>query len=261
MKDDTLALAHCRVLVTRPVHQAQEVQAQLQGLGAKPLLFPTIDIQPVEDSKPLYHVAKELDQWDCIVFTSVNAVWHSMAVLSESWSTPPSHLKVLAIGESTARALGDYQWDPHATPSKKYSSEGLLDLSDFQQVEGKRILIMGGANGRGHLSHHLKEKGAVVKNLMVYYRRCPQVDIQPLVHYWEAQGIHCVMITSGDGLKNLIELLGHGYAHYWEATPLCVISERVGRLAKEQGARSVLVAEKATNESMVDALVKWYGQR
>ena len=260
MMRDPLPLAHCGVLVTRPVHQAQGVQARLRALGAMPFLFPTLDIQPVEGPAPLNQVAKALDQWDCIIFTSVNAVWHSLPVLSDLWPVPPPWLKVVAIGKSTADALEDYQWAPHITPSKQYSSEGLLALRDFQQVKGKRILIIEGANGRGYLEGQLKEKGGIVQPLAVYRRQCPQVDVTPLLHYWEGQAIQCVMITSGDSLKNLIQLLGASHAHYWKETLMCVISERVARLAKTQGAKKVVVAQKATDEGMVEALVQWYGQ-
>ncbi len=258
MMSDRAPLAHCGVLVTRPVHQAQKVQRYLEILGATPFLFPTLDIQPVKELTSLSHIAEELDQWDRIIFTSVNAVWHSMSVLSEVWSTPPPQLKIVAIGESTACALADYHWQPHLTPSKRYSSEGLLDLKDFQQIKNQRILIISGANGRSYLKDQLKKAGATVENCVVYHRQCPQVDVKPLIHYWEAQRIQCVMITSGDGLKNLIELLGSTYAHYWKETPLCVISERLAQVAREKGAQRLLVAQTASDEGMVEALLAWY---
>jgi uroporphyrinogen III methyltransferase/synthase len=46
-------LAGQRVLVTRPVHQAAEFMVALRRLGAEPVLFPTIEIAPVEDTGPL----------------------------------------------------------------------------------------------------------------------------------------------------------------------------------------------------------------
>lgn len=256
-----LPLASCGVLVTRPIHQAQNLEKQLRLLGAMPFLFPTLDIQPVENLTPLYEVGVELNRWDYIIFTSVNSVWHSMAILTEIWPRPPLGLKIGAIGESTASALRDIQWTPHIMPSMDYSSEGLLDVDDFQHVSEKSILIIEGRNSRGYLENALTERGATVKSIPVYCRQCPQVDIKPLIHYWEGKAIQCVILTSGDGLRNLIALLGEAYAHYWKATPLCVISKRLGHLAREKGACKIITAEKATDKSMVDALIQWNERR
>lgn len=254
MKID-LPLAHRHIIVTRPLHQAQKMAQGLRTLGAIPLLFPTLEIQPIEDLTPLATVATQLDQWNYIIFTSVNAVEYSLKILSDA-ICPPS-LKIIAVGNGTANALKHYGWMPELVPAY-HSSEGILASELLQQVTDQRILLIGGQGGRSYLQTQLIQRGAQVKKIVVYQRQCPQVAIEPLIHLWQTVGIDCIMITSGEGFKNLIELLGQRYAHFWQNTLMCVISERVAELSKSHGLHKLAVASTATDQGMIDALLQWY---
>ena len=63
-----------RVVVTRARAQAGELSAELEKLGAEILEFPTIEVRPPEDFRPLDAAIRDLDSFDLIVFTSVNGV-------------------------------------------------------------------------------------------------------------------------------------------------------------------------------------------
>ncbi|MGA0274853.1 MAG: uroporphyrinogen-III C-methyltransferase, partial [Dehalococcoidia bacterium] len=63
-----------RVIVTRARSQASRLVAQLEDLGAEVLEFPTIEIVPVEDPRPLDEALKNIDKYDWLMFTSSNAV-------------------------------------------------------------------------------------------------------------------------------------------------------------------------------------------
>src|SRR5688500_7148631 len=49
----TARLDGCRVLVTRPVQQAQAWQSALERLGAKVIAYPTIEVRPPASWQPL----------------------------------------------------------------------------------------------------------------------------------------------------------------------------------------------------------------
>ena len=71
-------LAGVVVVVTRPAAQAARFAAMTEAAGARPLLFPTIAIEPVA----LDAAARERlvpDRYDWTVYTSANAVEHSAA--------------------------------------------------------------------------------------------------------------------------------------------------------------------------------------
>ena len=63
-----------RILVTRPRAQAASLGDKLAGLGAEPILFPTIEIGQMEDHAPLDDAIRALPGYDWIIFTSANGV-------------------------------------------------------------------------------------------------------------------------------------------------------------------------------------------
>lgn len=68
------SLTQKRILVTRTRHQASELALQLEALEAIPILIPTIEIIPPETYAPLDAALAQLDTFDWLLFTSVNAV-------------------------------------------------------------------------------------------------------------------------------------------------------------------------------------------
>jgi uroporphyrinogen-III synthase len=67
-------LANKRILITRTRHQASELAATLEALGAIPILIPTIEIVPPETYAPLDAALAQLEAFDWLLFTSANAV-------------------------------------------------------------------------------------------------------------------------------------------------------------------------------------------
>src|SRR5688572_24611983 len=104
-----------RILVTRPRAQAGVLCDKLAGLGAAPILFPTIEIGPMEDPAPLDDAIRALPEFDWIIFTSVNGVaafWERSGVDLKSAPTA----KIAAIGPATAAALARRGMQAHFIP-------------------------------------------------------------------------------------------------------------------------------------------------
>ena len=68
------ALRGKRVLVTRPKGQAGVFADKLSALGATPILLPAIQIVPLENCFELDQALLHLENFDWVVFTSVNGV-------------------------------------------------------------------------------------------------------------------------------------------------------------------------------------------
>ena len=62
-----------RVVNTRATHQAAAFSKALQAMGAHPISFPTIDIQPLRDPVTLTTHLERLSDFDWAIFTSENA--------------------------------------------------------------------------------------------------------------------------------------------------------------------------------------------
>lgn len=63
-----------RILLTRPIDRTDALWQPLTELGAECMVQPAIEISPPEDWGPVDAVLKRLDEFDWIVFSSVNGV-------------------------------------------------------------------------------------------------------------------------------------------------------------------------------------------
>ncbi len=63
-----------RILLTRPRHQASEMAARLEELGAVVSLLPAVEIREPADWTPVDRALADLSRYQWLVFTSVNGV-------------------------------------------------------------------------------------------------------------------------------------------------------------------------------------------
>ncbi|MGH8456650.1 MAG: uroporphyrinogen-III synthase, partial [Stenotrophobium sp.] len=160
------SLAGLRVLVTRPAHQADNLCRLIATLGGRPLRLPLLDIVPVPHAagaQRLLDAARGFDWW---IFTSTNAVEYARSLAQGDW---PAQLA--AVGLATAAAL-EAGGHVVTTPLGAYSSEGLLELPQFQEIAGQSILLVTGEGGLEALAPVLRARGARVEVAAVY-RRVP----------------------------------------------------------------------------------------
>lgn len=245
------------VLVTRPAGQGDALCKALAGRGWRAHPLPLLALQPLarlpaaERQRVL-----ALAEFEHVIFISANAVRFGMAVIENYWPQLPVGLHWYAVGAGTARALAAYGISARA-PEREMTSEGLLALPGLQQVAGARILIVKGVGGRNTLLDALGVRGARVETLACY-RRCPP-DMRPgelaaAVERWQ---IGVIMISSGEGLENMLALLDRAETSKLQALTLLLPSARVAAMARAAGFRHITVAENASDEAMLHAFEQW----
>lgn len=236
------------VLVTRPLMQSKSLCARIEGLGWRAISFPAVEIQLIE-SEP----SSSSTHWDILIFVSKNAVIHGVHLLggrtAGSW--------VAAVGEGTAGELRQRGIKVDLIPDKRWDSEGLLAHPELHGVANKKILIVRGQGGRPLLGDSLTERGAEVEYAEVYHRVLPQVNASSIINGWRDQ-IDMVVTTSNEILENLFQLLGDEGGKLLKATPLVVISERGYAYAQKRGCQSMILAEGASDEAVISAMLGWY---
>ena len=62
------------VVVTRPKEQSYEFISDLENMGANVISFPTIEVRPPRSYKALDNAINKIEQYDWIIFTSINGV-------------------------------------------------------------------------------------------------------------------------------------------------------------------------------------------
>ena len=245
-------LAGVVVVVTRPAAQAARFAAMAAAAGARPLLFPTIAIEPVV----LDAAARERlspDRYDWTIYTSANAVEHSVSQLPRPQST-----RVAAVGKGTARTLQEIGIAVSAVPATTADSEGLLELPSFADLRGQRVLILKGRGGRTLLAEELARRGAEVAQAEVYERRRAAADPAALAALQAACIARRTVIaaTSAEVLAGLLERIPDEQCAALRDAPLVVPGARVAASAGEQGWRGpVTVAASAEDAAMLQAVV------
>lgn len=233
-------------IITRPIHQAKNLSAQIENLGGKSLLFPTLNIQPLS----LEGKIDLFPQIDKVIFTSANAVCSVMP----HWEKIQPIPAVFAIGSGTAKALANFQIFAKTPTKAEFNSEGLLKLPELQTVKNQCIVIFSGVGGRELLLEELTKRGAKVEKIAVYRRECPALpDTFP-----PSENISLIISTSSESLKNLWQMAGAKGQVWLSQQPLLVISKSMATLAQELGFKcKALVANNASDEAILVAIVAW----
>lgn len=243
-------LSGWQVLVTRPAGDADALLARLPELGATETHAPLLVIDPLSPSDDEAGIVADLDRIDFVIVTSRNAVRHGLPRLADRWPQWPLGQQWIAIGQATARALGAFGISADSPADER--SEGLLALPALQDVAGKRVLLLTGEGGRGMIEQALSARGAHVKRLDVYRRTTNPEAARHVEAFLQRPAPRAALVSSGEALHNLLALapaLVHGDC--WLVVPVA----RVAESARALGARRVLVAGRADDESMLATLV------
>jgi len=247
-----------RVLATRPAGEAADALcALLAEAGYEAHSQPLLTLSDAPELTPVQrHMLQDLAHYQHIIFVSTNAVRVGMALVDDYWPQLPVGINWYAIGAATAKNLA--RFDIQAiTPGKNMISEGLLALPYLKNVQGQRVLIIKGEGGRDTLRSELFHRGALVDELACYRRSLPELLAGGLGAQISQREIDVILLSSGEGLANLLLLLSPTETTTVKAISVIVPSERVADMARDTGFKSVLTAENASDEAMLRALQKW----
>ena len=244
-----MSIAGRGVVLTRPRDLGAAFASQLEALGARAIVFPTIEIQPLQAPA----VLRDIAAFDFVIFVSPSAVRVAERMLPP-W---PRTAKAVAISFGTKRELDRIGIAPVLVPEAGADSEAVLALPELKQAAGKRVLIIRGDDGRAHLGESLAARGASVVYAECYRRVRPAADAAPLLARWKSGEVHAVVALSAQALSNFMDMTQGALAG---ATPFFVSHERIAWHAKELGVREVIVAA-PSDDAMIDRLVAYFDGR
>ncbi len=220
------------------------------------LLFPGMEIQPVE---PAPASAEALARWhatDWAFFVSGNAVRHGLPHLPDD--REPGRPSIAAVGASTAQALLAAGFATVLRPCGSEDSEGLLACPELQYLHGQQVLIIRGIGGRDVLAQGLRRAGATVAYAEVYARVAATQPVEPFQQALASGDIAGICAMSTETIHNLFDRLGEA----WHAA-LCrccwiVPHPRVAQAASALGIRQVVQAAGSSDVAVLRALQERY---
>lgn len=233
------------ILNTRPTHQSENLTRLIEKSGSTVFNFPIIEILPVHFS-PI-----KTDDFDIFIFLSTNAVNHFFA------QHPLSRInsKIIAMGSATKKALNILKFHRVICP-KYFSSEGILKMPLFHNIQNKSVVIISGENPKPLLQTVLMERDAIVKNIVCYARKPIVYDMTIAFPILVKNKIDIVISTSSESFFYLTRLFSpFAYRAWLMQKTLCVINEKMKNTAIDSGFKSVIQADNATDQMIVKAIM------
>lgn len=253
-KSPDLPLAGCGIAITRPPGQAQLLAELVRREGGTPVLFPLLEIVPLDDYAAFDGIVDRLEGFDWAFFISSNAVQHGMSRLLAQRSFPAT-LRCAAVGPVTTTELNEFGVHDVLAPTDRFDSESLLNLPEMQAVAGKRCVIFRGIGGRDVLAKTLRERGAEVEFAECYRRINPRHDAGELARLWQNGNLQALVVTSSEALRNLLTLASHD-ADWLKAIPIFVNHPRIAEAAEANGLQAI-TATAPGDAGMIETLVHW----
>jgi len=245
--------------ITRPENQCGDIAKKITQLSGQPVIMPLIEISDVDDSQLaiLDETIERLDTFDWLVFTSINGV---AAFFDRLWTTGRdvrslAHLKIAAIGTSTAAAIEAFSLRPDIMPDS-FRAEALAEAM-LPLVHGKKVLWARASRGRDVLPSMLSEAGASVYEVVVYRNEDVAAFPAATVQLIRDDQLTWVGLSSPSIARQFAKLLEqHGIAINEISTKIAAISPVTAETARECGLPVAVEASVFTWEGIIAAIAQ-----
>lgn len=254
---ELLPLFGRRIVVTRARAQAWSMTSRLERLGAEVVEMPAIRIVPAADPRPLRRAVANLDAFDWVVFTSVNAVDAFFAALHEARldSRALRSNKICAIGPVTAERLGRFGLRPDVQPTRFATDEIVPALASLVDLAGARILCPRSEAAPGDLVEALGARKAAVQEV-VAYRSVPDCSgAESVAKLLERDEIHWITFTSASTVRNFFQAV-RPEAVRGRGARLASIGPATSAALGEFGLAPAAQADTHTIDGLIDAILE-----
>jgi len=252
-----------RVVITRPVGDAQAWVDALQAAGHQALALPLIDVGPATHTQSVVQAWTQWSQWQALMFVSAQAVRYffaSQPAVSPTWANGP---RCWATGPGTHKALLDAGVpeaciDSPAADATQFDSEALWHRVSKQVKMGKPVLIVRGndrgaaseaasvGTGRDWLAQQLQAAGASVQFVVAYERGAPEWSAQQTTQAAEAAADGSVWCFSSSQAIQHLALALPGQS--WAMARCIATHERIAQTAKALGFGEVRLSRPSVSD-------------
>ena len=239
------------IINTRPLHQSQNLTNMLETAGFDVYHLPLLAIKPVEFKQP------DLNNINCLIFLSANAVTHFFSSYS------PEHLKkqsnkqptIVAIGPATQKSLHAYGLTDIIVPSK-FCSEGILELSYFKNPKDINILIVSGKDPNPTLFRALSNAGATIKSIVCYKRICNALNTTAVFNELQKREVKAIITTSHASLMCLISSFADPQHKAWLSERCFIVtSEKARETCLNHQLNNTIIAKNATDAEITQEAI------
>lgn len=231
-----------RVLVTRPIDDAEETATQLRAWGHDPVIAPLLSVR-YHDGHPLH-----LDGVQAILATSANGV------RAFARRTSRRDMPVFAVGSQTAQAARDAGFAE--VQNADGNAQALAKaVRGWARPDGGALLHACGAEAEGRLATDLRAAGFNVRIDVLY--DVPATGALPAAAHDAIAGrtLDAVLIFSARGAQAFVDgVVRAGLTGACEYLVVCCISEAAAKPLAALHFREIRVAAQPNQAALLDTL-------
>ena len=168
--NEKLTEKNIALISTRPYEKNIDLLKKLKNKNVLLLNHPLTEIKPLQNYAKFDLILSNLNNYQHIIFISTNAVNFFATRLKILQIKLPKNIIYSSIGPKTKEVLKNNFNINVYCPNEDYDSEHLIKNKIFNKLQGKKILIVRGTNGREALKSILEDKGAEVDYGECYIR-------------------------------------------------------------------------------------------
>jgi uroporphyrinogen-III synthase len=241
-----------KVLITRPRAQPDDLAEKLRAAGFEVILFPVIEIRPIENNIALDRALEQLSCYEWIVFTSINAVDVVFNRLSSPLKAGRLSVKFATIGPKTAEALQAHGVISDFVPDEYVAEAILPGLGDLR---GKWVLLLRAEIARKALPEAIENADGIAHDIAVYKTLPTHPDPTGIAAL--KSGVDVITLTSPSTVGNFFTITkqsGLDPLNLPNNPLFTCIGPITRKAAKAEGLVNLVVAKEYTTEGLMEVI-------
>lgn len=247
------------VVITRDLHQSQNLIEKIKGLGGRVVSFPTIKIVGATNWEKCDAALSEIKNFAWIVFTSANSVRFFMG-RTKYMGAMLTGVHLAAVGAKTAEELSRYNLQTELVP-EDFSAKGLLRAFEHVNIKNKYILIPSSNLANEILPEGLKALGAQVTKCVVY-STLPNdsLDGKNMRMQISNSSIDCLTFFSPSAFHDFLKIVGEDTVELLseKGVIIAAIGPVTGRAIEKKGLEVHVVPATSDEDALLEALKNYY---
>lgn len=247
-----------RILVTRARKQSKELVDRIAALGGEPVEFPVIQTVPPQQDQGINQALQRLDEFDWLIFTSVNGVNFFFKRMKEQKIDirQLAGIKIAVVGSKTKDAIEEKGLFVDCIP-EEYVAEALIETLRSVVSPGEKILFPRANIARGLLPDELKKMGCRVEAVDAYDTILASDHADELVKQLQEESIHIITFTSPSTVENFQKIIAM-HTDDWQTllhgVKIVCIGPITARTARKWGFTVDAVANPYTIDGLMEAI-------
>jgi uroporphyrinogen-III synthase/AcrR family transcriptional regulator len=248
------------IVLTRTVEQSTESAAAFTELGAKVIIFPTLEIVPPSNWKSFDEIILGSNKIDFIIFTSAHTVTmfvHRLKELEKDFDF--TNTKVVAIGSKTKQICNQNNIPVNIVP-EKFSSEGVVAALSKFNLKNKIVFIPRSAIGRTELPKGLEELGAILKTVPVYNVSLPgKTVIEESLKQLKVSKPDVYVFTSPSTFENFLTIMKiDNPVNYFKGVDVAAIGPTTKSAIESKKVKVNIMPSEYTIKGLAKKMIDYY---